>query len=157
MKTKLLPLIVIVTLAGGCSRMEPANVLPPPATAQPASVATSSSPEPTAWTREQFLEKREKDSDTGLVVLDVRTPEEYAAGHVPRAINISHDALASRLPELEDAKDLPVVVYCRSGRRSALALDVLRDAGFTNLIHLQGDMLGWQEAGLPTEKTSIQK
>lgn len=82
------------------------------------------------------------------VILDVRTPEEYAAGHVPGAINIPHDQVRARLAEIDSAKDQPIVVYCRSGRRAAQALATLHDAGFSRLLHMTGDMLAWdQEAG----------
>ncbi|MEZ5459681.1 MAG: lipocalin family protein [Steroidobacteraceae bacterium] len=88
-------------------------------------------------------------NDPDLVVLDVRTAEEFAAGHVPGARNISHDLLASRVGELDDARGRELVVYCRSGKRAALALDTLRAAGFTRLAHLEGDFLGWQAAQRP--------
>lgn len=81
--------------------------------------------------------------DRSLVVLDVRTPEEYAAGHVVGARNIPHTQVAERLAELGDARERDVVVYCRSGRRSELALETLRAAGFTRLFHLDGDWLRW--------------
>jgi rhodanese-related sulfurtransferase len=84
------------------------------------------------------------------VILDVRTPEEFAEGHVPGAINISHDELAARLAEIESARDAEVVVYCRSGRRAGIAEELLRAEGFGNLKHLEGDMLAWLEAGRPT-------
>ena len=71
--------------------------------------------------------------DPDLVVLDVRTPAEFAAGHVPGARNISHELLASRLAELAPLRDKQVVLYCRSGRRTLLAADVLHAAGFTRL------------------------
>ena len=93
--------------------------------------------------------KQAKGAD--LLLLDVRKPEEFAAGHVPGAINIPHDQLASRLSELP-RRDKPVVVYCRSGRRAALAEDVLRQAGYTDVQHLKGDMLGWEAEGRPVEK-----
>jgi len=83
------------------------------------------------------------------LILDVRTPEEFAAGHVENAVNIPHDQLAGRLPEIERYAQAPVVIYCRSGRRAGLAADVLSEAGFTNLLHLTGDMEGWIAAGLP--------
>lgn len=83
------------------------------------------------------------------LILDVRTPEEYAAGHVENAVNIPHDQLAERLPEIERYAQAPVVIYCRSGRRAGLAAEVLHEAGFTNLRHLTGDMEGWIAAGLP--------
>lgn len=89
--------------------------------------------------------------DEALVVLDVRTPKEFAEGHVPGAINISHDELEARLPELEADRDRDVVVYCRSGKRAGLALDMLEKAGFKRLYHLEGDYLGWAAASRPVE------
>ncbi|MFO0688419.1 MAG: rhodanese-like domain-containing protein [Myxococcota bacterium] len=86
------------------------------------------------------------------LILDVRTPEEYAEGHVPNAINIPHDQLEAHLAELEGRKNGPVVVYCKSGRRAGLAAETLAKAGFTQLLHLTGDMQAWTAAGLPTEK-----
>jgi phage shock protein E len=85
------------------------------------------------------------------LILDVRTPEEFAAGHVENAVNIPHDQIAGRLPEIERYTQAPVVIYCRSGRRAGLAAEVLSEAGFTNLLHLTGDMDGWIAAGLPVE------
>jgi phage shock protein E len=89
--------------------------------------------------------------DEAPVVLDVRTPKEFAEGHVPGAINISHDELEARLPELEADRDRDVVVYCRSGKRAGIALDMLEKAGFKRLYHLEGDYLGWAEASRPVE------
>jgi len=86
------------------------------------------------------------------LVLDVRTPEEFAAGHVENALNIPHDRLAERLPEIQQFATAPVVVYCKSGRRAGLATELLAEAGFTNLRHLTGDMDGWIAAGYPVEK-----
>jgi rhodanese-related sulfurtransferase len=88
----------------------------------------------------------------GTFVLDVRTPEEYAAGHVPNATNIPHDQIAARMAELESHKGSPIVVYCKSGKRAGIAAEALSKAGFTNLRHLSGDMDGWTAAGLPIEK-----
>jgi phage shock protein E len=64
------------------------------------------------------------------VWLDVRTPQEFAEGHVAGAILIPYDQMAARWQELEAYRDRPMVVYCRSGRRSGIALDVLRRHGF---------------------------
>ena len=55
---------------------------------------------------------------TAALVLDVRTPDEFTSGHVPGAMNISHEQLASQLDEFGTAKDKPVVVYCERGRPS---------------------------------------
>ena len=97
------------------------------------------------------LVAREAARDPALVVLDVRTPEEYAAGHVPGAINVPHDQIEGRLAELSGLRDKDVVVYCKSGRRAALALEVLGRNGYTRLSHLDGDMQGWSAAGRPVE------
>ena len=96
----------------------------------------------------QRIEKKQAD----LVILDVRTAEEFAGGHVPGALNIPHDQLANRVGELADAKHKEIVVYCRSGRRSDLALATLSAQGFKNLRHLDGDMLKWQEQKRPIAK-----
>ena len=64
------------------------------------------------------------------VYLDVRTPAEFAAGHVEGAINIPVETIDSRWVELEPHRADSVIVYCRSGRRSAAAIQVLRQQGF---------------------------
>lgn len=95
-------------------------------------------------------------ADQSLVVLDVRTPEEFAAGHVVGARNIPHTQIAERLAELGDARERDLVVYCRSGRRSELALEALRAAGFTRLFHLDGDWLRWSAEKLPAAMAPAQ-
>lgn len=102
------------------------------------------------------LVARRTTGDTGLVILDVRSPEEYAAGHVPGAINVPHDALEGRLSALPQLQDHDVVVYCRSGRRAALALEILKRHGYTRLQHLAGDMEAWNAAERPVERASPQ-
>ena len=68
----------------------------------------------------------------GALVVDVRTPEEFAARHFPGAVNIPFDQIGGRTGEL-GALDRPIVVYCRSGRRSGIAKRTLEKAGFTNV------------------------
>lgn len=85
------------------------------------------------------------------VLLDVRSPEEYASGHVPGAINIPHDQLAPRVGEIEGRRDQAIVVYCESGRRAARAADTLEADGFSNIRHLTGDMSAWRNEGLVIE------
>lgn len=65
----------------------------------------------------------------GAILLDVRTPEEFREQHVPEAKNIPVQELSARLSEV-GAKNLPVVVYCRSGGRSAVAASILEKAGY---------------------------
>ena len=103
----------------------------------------------TPMTQEQLLEHQAKHPGH-LVVLDVRTPEEFAAGHVPGAKNVPYDLVAARLGEIPRDKD--VVLYCKSGRRAGLAADVLAANGYTRLSHLEGDMTAWVANGRPVEK-----
>jgi len=86
------------------------------------------------------------------LVLDVRTPEEFATGRVPGAVNIPHTELSARLDELgPDARERGVVVYCQSGARAAVAEDILRGAGFPDVRHLEGDMAAWRSEQRPCE------
>lgn len=87
--------------------------------------------------------------NNNIVLLDVRSEEEYNDGHVEGAINISHDTIKENIEFLEQYKSKAIVVYCRSGRRAALAIDILTQNGFSNIQHLTGDMNGWLEAKLP--------
>ena len=91
-------------------------------------------------------------ADQNLVVLDVRTPAEYAGGHVPGAINIPRDELASRIAELSGAREKDIVVYCRTGPRADEALGTLGKAGFKRLYHLTGDYTRWSEEARPSVK-----
>lgn len=86
------------------------------------------------------------------LILDVRTPQEYAAGHLDSALNIPHDRVVDLLPQIQEYAATPVLLYCRSGNRAVKAAEVLGQAGFTNLHHLAGDMQAWEEAGLPIVK-----
>ena len=114
--------------------------------------AAGAAPPPAPTIGAEELLARQAAGDPALVVLDVRTPAEFAAGHVPGAINVPHDQVAGRLPELAGLRDKDVVVYCGMGRRAALALEVLGKNGYTRLRHLDGDMQGWVAAGRPVEK-----
>lgn len=68
----------------------------------------------------------------GAVVVDVRTPQEYAAGHAEGAVNVPFDELPRRAAEL-GPPGTPIVLYCRSGRRSGIAASALRSAGYTRV------------------------
>jgi phage shock protein E len=88
-------------------------------------------------------------AEAGTVVVDVRTPGEYAAGHVDGAINIDVESgdFATQISTLP--KDTTYAVYCHSGRRSTLATDQMAEAGFTSLVNLQGGVADLQAAGAP--------
>ena len=89
------------------------------------------------------LMKRIKANHAGLI-LDVRSPREYAEGHIPGAINIPYNQLGSRLAEIGSHKNKEIVLYCRSGGCVGIAANTLRGAGFSKLLHLEGDMNGWR-------------
>jgi len=133
----------------GFAQDQAAAAAPAATAAQPAPQFGDSAP---TISQQDFLALA--DESQPLLVLDVRTPEEFAAAHVPGAINIPHDKLAARIDELTGASDQVIVVYCRSGRRSALALTTLHDAGFKNLRHLEGDFLAWKAADRPVEEAA---
>jgi rhodanese-related sulfurtransferase len=84
--------------------------------------------------------------DTPHFLLDVRTPQEFAGGHLEGAANIAVETLQANLDAIP--RDQPIVLYCRSGNRSAQAASILDAAGFTNIYDL-GGIVAWQQAGLP--------
>lgn len=85
-----------------------------------------------------------------LVIVDVRSAAEFAQGHVPGAVNIPHDEIRQRARELEAYRaGGNIVLYCRSGRRVGVAAQALEARGFGHLLHLEGDMPGWAQAGEP--------
>jgi len=102
------------------------------------------------------LAKRLESADAQLLILDVRSAAEFGEGHIPGAVNIPHDTIGSRIAELGPAGERDIVVYCRSGRRSALALAALKEAGFSRLFHLDGDYLRWSEEGRSLIQTPAQ-
>lgn len=81
------------------------------------------------------------------IVIDVRTREEYAAGHIDTAINLPHDELERRLGEVPGNKSGEIVVYCRSGKRAKTAEGILVEKGYTNVRDLAGHWQGWSGQG----------
>lgn len=111
-------------------------------------VAWAAEPVVAPVTQEALLERQQR-ADADLVVLDVRSPGEFAAGHVPGAMNIPHDRIGEHLAEVPRDKD--VVLYCQSGRRAGIAAQVLAEQGYTRLFHLEGDIAAWKAQGRPLE------
>lgn len=95
----------------------------------------------------------------GCPVVDVREPEEFAEGHIPGAVNIprgllefevdGHPAVRYETAEALSHRERPVILYCLSGGRSALAADALLRLGFANPMSLDHGILGWEDAGHP--------
>lgn len=89
-----------------------------------------------------------------VLIVDVREPQEYAAGHIPGAINIPRGVLEFKLDQFPDLQDRnrEIVLQCQGGGRSALATVVMQELGFKNVVNLAGGFGGWSAAGLPTER-----
>lgn len=70
--------------------------------------------------------------------IDVRTADEFAAGHVPQAVNIPYDEMAGRIDELDLSPDQPIYLYCGSGRRAGLAQETLQELGYQQVTNVGG-------------------
>jgi rhodanese-related sulfurtransferase len=88
--------------------------------------------------------------DDAPLLLDVRTPEEFAEAHVPGATLVPIQELESRLGELDAYKQRGIVAYCEVGGRAGKAAELLRAKGFTNVRLLDGSMKRWREEGRET-------
>ncbi|MGB5598182.1 MAG: rhodanese-like domain-containing protein, partial [Thiothrix litoralis] len=88
----------------------------------------------------------------GSFVIDVREESEVRGGKLKGAKHIPLGQLKNRMVELESAKTKPVLVYCRSGSRSAHACNLLTKAGFENVSNLAGGIMAWESANLPVSK-----
>jgi phage shock protein E len=135
--TRWLPLLLVLAVSvAACDAAPETNAA---ATAEaPAPVATS--------------EAAATNGDAaGVVYVDVRTPEEFAEGHVVGAINIPHTEMRARHDELDEYAGEEIVLYCRSGRRSGIAQRVLQEEGFTN-VENGGGLSDLHARGVPTTR-----
>ena len=112
--------------------------------------ACAPAPAPTGEITRIELEQRLA-SDSAPLILDVRSADEYGAGHLPGAVNIPHTEVIDRLAELPAERDTEIVIHCHSGKRASMAQAELETTGFSNIRHLDGDYIGWKEAGLPLD------
>lgn len=89
------------------------------------------------------------DPPAGLVILDVRTQEEFDEGHIEGAVVLDfyREDFAEELAQFDP--DVPYVLYCRSGNRSSQARSIMADLGFQSVEDVEGGILGWQQASLP--------
>ena len=97
----------------------------------------------------ELQERRE--SGAAPVVIDVRTPDEYASGHIPGAVNIPFDQVAQRIAEIDAPHG--VALYCMIGPRARKGESALLAAGYEKIFHLEGGFAAWQAADLPVEST----
>jgi len=94
------------------------------------------------------------DANAEILVLDVRSPNEHAVGHIAGAVNIPHNEIGARLSELADYRDKHVSICCWAGGRADIAKQALREAGFTSLLDLRGHMAEWERLGFPVERAA---
>ena len=101
----------------------------------------------TAVSVKQAIERIKKSSE--IIVVDIRTPEEFANGHIKKAININMNdkGFTKKLAKLDREKTY--LMHCRSGGRSTASLPVWNQLGFENVLHLSSGSLGWVKAGRP--------
>lgn len=86
------------------------------------------------------------------LVIDLRDTGEYEAGHIAGARHVPEKQLTERLKDLEKFKGRPLIVACRTGTRSGVAVQVLRRNGFAEAVSLGGGVGAWEQAGMPLEK-----
>ena len=110
-------------------------------------MATKDPREP--FSRLDVSEAKAKMDSGDVQVIDVRTPGEYAGGHVPGAINIPHMSIIARKSEIEPDKEH--VFICALGQRSALACEFAASAGFKDLYNVEGGTEAWVKAGYGVE------
>ncbi|TNF27854.1 MAG: rhodanese-like domain-containing protein [Deltaproteobacteria bacterium] len=141
-----LALVGVASLtAAGCSESTPASAAPTASTASPSAAAPASKVAPLP-DRDPALAKRLVEEEHA-VILDVRTPGEFSTGAIPGAVNIPVQELGRRMDEVSKLvgadKGHAIVVYCRSGRRSGIAKEMLQEAGYQRVTNL-GPKENWR-------------
>ena len=106
------------------------------------------------WSVTELKTKIDQSSEP-LVLLDVRTAEEFESGRIKNSINIPHEILLSNIELVSQYNDEQLVVYCRSGKRASLVIEALEKNGFTNVVDIEGDILAWSEANYPLVELKV--
>ena len=137
----LLSLTLTASLFVGCGNN---NTEKKDANTQTSSESSSETPSETV-SKDISIEESKKLINEGEVtlILDVRNEDEFAEGHLKNAIQIPVKELKENLSDIEKFKDELVLVYCRSGKRSAEAMDILKENGFKNLVHMKDGISKW--------------
>ena len=111
------------------------------------STSANASPAVNARQLQQKLQRNHS-----LYLIDVREPHEWQAGYIPRAIHIPRGKLPSRIASAVPNKSANIVIYCRTDRRSQLAVATLKKMGYHNVLFMRGGITDWRNAGLPIRK-----
>jgi rhodanese-related sulfurtransferase len=102
---------------------------------------------------EDFRETKKKmDAGEKMIIVDVREDNEWASGHIPGAVHLGKGVIERDIEKAIPDKEVPLVLYCGGGFRSALAADNLQKMGYRNVISMDGGWRGWTESGFPTIK-----
>lgn len=135
-------LIIGVLLASGCIQTEN-NTAQSETKIQ---IIESITPE------EAYILIQENKDNPNFVILDVRTPEEFLGEYIENAVNLDYysDTFKNDLDELD--KNKTYLIYCRSGRRSENALNIMKELGFREVYNMSGGIIKWKSEGLPTTK-----
>ncbi len=139
-----LPFLTGVSLIGGCAT-EKSPAPAAPATAQYASIIDIAP-------KEAFALIRDNKNSPDFIILDVRTPEELASGHIENAVNIDFTAPDFRQQISKLDRQKTYLVYCQSGVRSLNAAKTMMELGFKQIYNMLDGISGWQAAGLPLVK-----
>ncbi len=135
-------LVIGAILLSGCA---PAQIeTPPPET--PAQIIENVTPQ------EAFTLIQENQNNPDFAIIDVRTPEEFAEGHIEDSVIIDYyyDTFRNDIDQLDKSK--MYLIYCRSGNRSGKALDIMAGLGFQEVYNMLGGIIEWNAEGLPTTK-----
>jgi len=145
MKTQLTVILAMSILPLAAQDKKPAA--PPAADAAKVSVKHAD-----AAAAKKLIDDSATKKDDKVVVLDIRTPEEYKGGHIAGAVNIDFKEkdFSERVTKLDKSKTY--IVHCQSGGRSTKSLETFKKLGFRSIVHLDDGFGSWQKAGLPVEK-----
>lgn len=141
----LLSLTLTASLFVGCGNNSTEKKDANTETASQSSSNSSSETSSQSVSKDISIEESKKLINEGNVnlILDVRNEDEFAKGHLKNAIQIPVKELKENLSDIEKFKDELVLVYCRSGKRSAEAVDILKENGFKNLVHMKDGISKW--------------
>jgi len=131
-------LVALLVLAGGCADREATGV--------------STQIIEDVTTEEAYALIQDNQDNQSFVILDVRTPGEYAGGHIAEAINLDYNSGTFREEVNELDKDKTYLIYCRTARRSGLALDIMEELGFGEVYNMLGGIVEWEADGFPMVK-----
>ena len=111
-----------------------------------ASAVTLSAKKKNISTNEAYELIEQRDGDRDLVILDVRSPEEFSEGHIKNAVNM--DFYAAAFPdELESLdKEITYLIYCRSGNRSGMSFKMMKKLGFQDVYNMEGGIMEWSDS-----------